>query len=126
MYGFLITIFLLVALLQTAVILMQASKGGGLAGSFGGSTMGTVFGTRGAATFLSKLTAILAASFMILALILGLMKSSSTPSSSLVGQERQERQTRTPSPADIGAPVVPGTQTVPAPAQQQPASPQQQ
>jgi len=119
MYGFLITIFLLIALLQTVVILMQASKGGGLAGSFGGSTMGSVFGTRGAATFLSKLTAVLAASFMILALILGLMKSSSTPSSSLVGQERQERQARTPSPADIGAPVVPGTQTVPPPPPQQ-------
>lgn len=117
MYAFLITIFLLIAVLQTIVILMQASKGGGLAGSFGGSTMGTVFGSRGAATFLSKLTAILAASFMVMALILGLMKSAAGPSSSLVGREREERQVRTPSPADIGAPIAPGLQQTPPPAE---------
>lgn len=116
MYAFLITIFLLIAVFQTIIILMQASKGGGLAGSFGGSTMGTVFGSRGAATFLSKLTAILAASFMVMALILGLMKSASGPTSSLVGQEREERQVRTPSPADI-APIAPGLQQQTPPAE---------
>jgi preprotein translocase subunit SecG len=48
------------------VVLLQASKGGGLAGSaFGGSDLGgAVFGGRGAASFLSKATSVLAILFM--------------------------------------------------------------
>ena len=125
MYTLLLTVFILVALLQIVVILMQASKGGGLAGSFGTGGMGAVFGSRGTATFLSKLTAGLAAAFMMLALILGLMKSNEGTSSSLIEQERQSRGS---SPASVGVPVVePGSQSAPATTpQSQPAQPQEQ
>ena len=99
---------------------MQSSKGGGLAGSFGAGGMGAVFGSRGTATFLSKLTAILAASFMVLALILGFLKSGSSGARGLVEQERQQR---TSSPAAVGVPVIPGTQDAPAPPPSQPAEP---
>jgi preprotein translocase subunit SecG len=48
------------------VVLMQSSKGEGLAGSaFGGGLSSAVFGGRGAATFLSKATTILAIVFML-------------------------------------------------------------
>ena len=122
MYAFLIIIFVLIAILQTLVVLMQSSKGGGLAGSFGAGGMGAVFGSRGTATFLSKLTAILAASFMVLALILGFMKSGATGGRSLIERERQERAT---SPASVGVPVVPGGQSAPAPPPQAPPTQQQ-
>ncbi len=118
MYTVGIILFVIIAVLQTLVILMQSSKGGGLAGSFGAGGMGAVFGSRGTATFLSKLTAILAAAFMVFALILGYVKSGTSGARSLVDQERQER---TSSPA--GVPLVPGTQNAPAPPppqQQQP------
>jgi protein translocase SecG subunit len=47
------------------VVLMQSSKGDGLAGTaFSGSLSGAVFGGRGAATFLSKATTVLAIIFM--------------------------------------------------------------
>jgi preprotein translocase subunit SecG len=111
MYGLLITIFVLVAILQTIVILLQASKGGGLAGSFGGGGMTSVLGSRGTATFLSKLTAGLATAFMVLSLILGLMKSGTGQSSSLIEQERQSRSS---SPASIGVPLV-SPESQPAP-----------
>jgi len=112
MYALLLTIFILVAALQILVILMQASKGGGLAGSFGVGGMGAVFGSRGTATFLSKLTAGLAAAFMVLSLILGLMKSNEGASSgSLIERERQSRSS---SPAAVGVPVVPGSESAPA------------
>jgi preprotein translocase subunit SecG len=48
------------------VVLMQSSKGEGLAGAFGGGGLsGAVFGGRGAATFLSKATTVLAILFMV-------------------------------------------------------------
>lgn len=56
----------LVCLALILVVLMQSSKGEGLAGSaFGGGLSSAVFGGRGAATFLSKATTILAIMFMV-------------------------------------------------------------
>lgn len=58
----------LVCILLIIVVLMQSSKGEGLAGAFGGGgsgLTGAVFGGRGAASFLSKSTTVLAIVFMI-------------------------------------------------------------
>lgn len=46
------------------LILLQAGKGADMGAAFGGSSQ-TVFGGRGPATFLSKLTAIFAALFLV-------------------------------------------------------------
>ncbi|MCI0513984.1 preprotein translocase subunit SecG [candidate division KSB1 bacterium] len=75
MYSFLLIIHVLVSIALMIVILMQASKGGGLAGVFGGSTVGSVFGGRGVASFLSKLTTGLAIAFLVLCLVLGRITS---------------------------------------------------
>jgi len=73
MYSLLIFISVIIAILLIFVILLQASKGGGLAGSFGGSgQFGTVFGTRRTADFLSKFTWWLGGSLMVLAIIVNL------------------------------------------------------
>ncbi|MBN1540598.1 preprotein translocase subunit SecG [candidate division KSB1 bacterium] len=93
MYAFLIVLFILVCILLTFVILIQSSKGGGLAGTFGGAdSMGTVFGGRGAGDFLTKVTGVLAAAFMIIALFLGLLTRGGVSSESLVEQEREQRK----------------------------------
>lgn len=114
MYGFVVTIFVLVCVFQMIAILLQSSKGGGLAGAFGGGGgMGAMFGSRGAATFLSKLTAGLATAFMILALILAILTSRG--GSQGEGIVEQERQARGSSPAAI-LPSVPATQQPAAPA----------
>lgn len=114
MYGILLTLFILICVFQMIAILLQSSKGGGLAGAFGGGGMGAVFGGRGAATFLSKLTAILAALFMLLALVLGIMETSSSGSSdSLVARARQEEKVASPA---ANLPSIPATgPTTPAP-----------
>ena len=73
MYSILILIAVVVALFLIFVVLLQASKGGGLAGSFGGSgQFGTVFGTRRTADFLSRFTWWLGGSLMVLAIIINL------------------------------------------------------
>ena len=50
MLGFLITIHAIISVLLVTVVLMQASQGGGLAGSIGGQTTNAIFGGRSAAT----------------------------------------------------------------------------
>ena len=60
------------------VVLMQSAKGEGLAGgtAFGGGVSNAVFGGRGAASFLSKATTVLAVLFMINCGALAFMSSS--------------------------------------------------
>lgn len=124
MYGLVVTLFVLICLLQIIAVLLQSSKGGGLAGAFGGGGgMGAMFGGRGAATFLSKLTAGLATAFMILALILGII--SSRGGGEARGLVEEERQSRSSSPAAI-LPSVPATQQPSTPQQQTPAPPAEQ
>ncbi|NQU28816.1 MAG: preprotein translocase subunit SecG [Candidatus Marinimicrobia bacterium] len=92
MYGLLITVETLVALLLIAVILMQASTGGGLAGTIGGGFSSQVFGGRGAASFLSRLTTGLAIAFILLAVLISLVSSPKmAESQSILKQESESR-----------------------------------
>lgn len=72
MYTILVSICAVIAVLLIIIVLMQSSKGGGLAGSFGGAGMGTMFGTRRTADFLSKATWWLGGTLGILAIIINL------------------------------------------------------
>jgi len=69
MFGALIALEIIVSIMLMIAILMQSSKGGGLAGSFGGGSMGTVFGVRRTADFLGRATTILATAFIVICLI---------------------------------------------------------
>lgn len=69
--GFVLVVFVPLCVVLTLVILLQDSKGEGLSSSaFGGAEMQSVLGGRGAATFLSKMTAWLAIGFMVISLFL--------------------------------------------------------
>ncbi len=60
------------------VVLLQAGKGGGLAGAFGGaggSTGQALFGGRGAATVLTKATTVLGIIFLATSLVLAVLAS---------------------------------------------------
>ncbi len=66
MVPFLVVLHVLISVSLVLVVLMQSSKGDGMAGTaFGGSMGGAVFGGRGAGTFLSKATTWLAVFFMV-------------------------------------------------------------
>jgi preprotein translocase subunit SecG len=72
MFWFLISLLVVICVLLIVVVLMQASKGGGLAGTFGGGSVGMVFGVRRTADFLIRATQILAGSFLVLSLLVNL------------------------------------------------------
>ena len=72
MYSILIILSSIVAIFLIIVVLLQSSKGGGLAGTFGGAQMGTMFGTRRTADFLSRATWYLGATLTVLALVTNL------------------------------------------------------
>lgn len=92
MYGILIFFYVLVCIGLTVVILLQSSKGGGLAGAFGGGgDMGAVFGGRGAATFLSRLTTGFAIVFLVFSLLLSFVSRGSSDNAGLVQKEQQKR-----------------------------------
>jgi preprotein translocase subunit SecG len=65
LFGMWVVFHVLVCIALILVVLMQSSKGEGLAGTaFSSGLSGAVFGGRGAATFLSKATSVLAIVFM--------------------------------------------------------------
>jgi preprotein translocase subunit SecG len=72
MFTFLIIVELIVSVLLILVVLMQSSKGGGLAGTFGGGSVGVVFGVRRTTDFLMRATQILATAFLVLALVINI------------------------------------------------------
>jgi preprotein translocase subunit SecG len=63
-FHFVICIFLIV------VILLQAGKGADMGATFGAGGSQSLFGARGAATFLSKITTVAAACFLVTSLSL--------------------------------------------------------
>ncbi len=72
MYTFLMIIGVLMALLLIVVVLLQSSKGDGLSGTFGGSSISATFGTRRAADALSKLSWWLGGGLLVIALVINL------------------------------------------------------
>lgn len=123
MITFLTIIHILVCFFLIFIVLIQSSKGAELGAAFGGSSQ-TLFGSRGAATFLSKLTTISAVVFMLTSLLLaiasvkgGSVVKQTTPIEQKTGvPARQPLQT----PAQQG-PIQAPTQQAPAPQSPQPA-----
>ncbi|MDA7089251.1 preprotein translocase subunit SecG [Pseudomonas sp. SA3-5] len=63
-----VVVHLLGAICVVALVLLQQGKGADAGASFGAGASGTVFGSQGSSTFLSRATAILAATFFLTSL----------------------------------------------------------
>ncbi|MFO0754507.1 MAG: preprotein translocase subunit SecG, partial [Thermodesulfovibrionales bacterium] len=72
----LIIIHILASFFLIAIVLLQSGKGAEIGATFGGSSQ-TLFGSRGAATFLNKITTISAVVFMLTSLALTMVTSKS-------------------------------------------------
>ncbi len=92
----LMSIQIIVSILLMLVILMQSSKGGGLAGTFGGGQVGMMFGVRRTADFLIRSTQVLGAIFILLSLAINLFFLRPGRSSESVIQRSASQQQNLP------------------------------
>ena len=101
MTGFLIIIHTIVSILLVSVVLMQASQGGGLSGTFGGQAASSVLGGQNAGNVLSRITTWLATLFLSLAVIISMLSGPTTNASSSIVKEAAEDR-----------PVIPATDPI--------------
>ena len=106
----LLVVQVIVAVSLIALVLLQQGKGADAGASFGGGTSGSLFGSRGPASFLAKLTAWFAVVFFANSLALSYIAGQSIERRSVV--ERFEPVTTQPSdiptPAESDVPSAPG------------------
>ncbi|TLY25396.1 MAG: preprotein translocase subunit SecG [Nitrospirae bacterium] len=124
MFTALIILHVLVAFIMVGVILLQSGKGAEIGAAFGGSSQ-TIFGARGANTFLGKLTAVAATIFMLTSLSLAIMSKQRNYSSTIGLDKPPASAPAAPSPAsDTPTPTQSSPAPVPtAPTAADPANP---
>ena len=104
-------------LVLIGVVLLQTGKRADLAGAFGGGGSQTAFGTRGAATFLSKATTATAVLFMVTSMGLSIVATRASGSSGSVLDDHPAPASETaPAPEDSGSglPALPPLSEEPA------------
>lgn len=101
MYLALAIVHLIMCFVLILIVLLQTGKGAQMGSAFGSGASQTLFGTRGATTFLGKLTTVAAIIFMLTSLSLAML-SSRKSASSIVREETTKAPVTQPAspPAD--------------------------
>ena len=94
MYNLFVILIVLVALLMIAIVLIQESKGGGLASNF--SSSNAIMGVRKTTDFIEKATWSLAAAMVILSVICAWTAPTATASQSVMENIATEQQQTNP------------------------------
>ncbi len=121
MYIALAAFHLLVTIGLILIVLLQSGKGADIGAVFGGGSSQTVFGGRGVATFLSKLTSALAILFMVTSLGLTILASQQGTQTVIPEEAPKPAQSAPAAPAAPASPAAPATP--PAGAPSAPAAP---
>jgi preprotein translocase subunit SecG len=127
----LVIVHVMVSLTLILVVLLQVGKGQSIGAAFGGAgSSQTFFGSRGPATFLSRLTTVSAAVFMVTSLSLAYLSSSGERDSSIRERALPPVTDTVPAPVPTPEPAAPSApsnapvpDTAPAPAPESPAQP---
>ncbi len=110
MQSILLSVHILVALSLIALVLLQHGRGADVGAAFGAGASGSVFGSRGSASFLTRTTAVLAAVFFLNSMFLGYLSTQAVERTSVVDRV-QTSEPAQPVPAveeeGIDVPSVP-------------------
>ncbi|CAC9434374.1 Preprotein translocase subunit SecG (TC 3.A.5.1.1) [Bathymodiolus heckerae thiotrophic gill symbiont] len=98
-------VHILLALGLVALILMQHGKGADAGAAFGAGTSGSVFGARGANSFIYKLTAGVAIGFFLTSLTLAYLATNETSSTAEEPQSVMDQVLIDPTPS-IDVPMI--------------------
>jgi len=107
----LLVFHIIIAVAIVALILLQQGKGADAGAAFGGGASGTVFGSQGSASFLSRSTAVLAALFFATSMALAYLASEKVQPTSVVDKVKTEQQIEQAPPGAVDdKPADPATQ----------------
>ena len=110
MQSILLSVHILVAISLIALVLLQHGRGADVGAAFGAGASGSVFGSRGSASFLTRTTAVLAAVFFLNSMFLGYLSTQAVERTSVVDRV-QTSEPAQPVPAveeeGIDVPAVP-------------------
>jgi len=110
-----LVLHVVIAVSLIALVLLQQGKGADAGAAFGAGASGTVFGSKGSSSFLTRTTGILAAMFFATSLTLFVLATESKTVSSVVDQEYSKQTTeKTEGPAAISTPSDVPVSDVPA------------
>jgi preprotein translocase subunit SecG len=98
-------VHLLVCVILVLMILLQSGKGADIGAVFGGGSSNTVFGSTGAATFLSKVTIGAAVTFMCTSIILTYFSGKSVSVEKSIMTEQQAQPSQAPTGSEPTAPA---------------------
>jgi len=104
---FLTVLHVMVCLVLVVVVLLQQGKGADIGAVFGAGASNTVFGSRGAGNFLTRLTTGAALIFMVTSLVLSYIANTGI-SSSVFHEDAPPPGAAAPAPAEGGAPAGSG------------------
>jgi preprotein translocase subunit SecG len=93
------TLHVIVCIILVLVVLLQSGKGADLAGAFGGGATQTAFGSRGPASFLSKMTTMAAIIFMLTSVGLSMITIKSETKSILENKKQSATKPAKKAPA---------------------------
>lgn len=114
MFTFLIVLIAIIGILMTFIVLVQAGRGGGLAGIASGGATTQILGARQAPDVLEKATWTLAVLFIVLCILTNFTIDTGEAQDSVIQQRGLQEQT-TPVLPEAPAPQAPAPQETPAP-----------
>ncbi len=121
LYYLIVTLYVLICGLLIVTILLQQGKGGDIANAFGGGSSQAVFGARAGATLLTRATSVLAALFVIVAMVLTVWGQQGP--GSVVGGIAAPPLAPVTTPATAPAPAAPAATTPSTAPEAPPATP---
>ena len=106
-------VHVLAALAVIGLVLLQHGKGADVGAAFGSGSAGSLFGSSGAANFLSRSTAVLAGVFFVTSLSLSYLSGHTAHATSVMQSPRVETKGAPAAPA-AGVPASPAKPAAPA------------
>ncbi|MBL4743297.1 MAG: preprotein translocase subunit SecG [Cycloclasticus sp.] len=103
LFGIVLSVHVIIAALMIGLILIQHGKGADAGAAFGSGASGTVFGSKGSGSFLTRSTAILAAAFFSTSLALAYLGSNRTGQEDIIDgiSNTPAAQSSDATPADL-------------------------